>query len=633
MILFAGSFTSAQFPDTIQLGEIEVASSVLELRKKQSGRSLTIITSEQIQQLPVHSIDEIIRYIPGLESQSRNLFGVQTDYSIRGSTFNQVLVMVDGMRLNDPLTGHFSAYIPLTLSEISRIEVVRGPASVMYGPDAVGGLINIITHNHYHKGDSLLLVNIKAGGGQQQLKYTDAGFNNSSAKIKYSGGFKLLSSDGFPEKDGFRNDFDLRTATIALSLKPSETIRLSFRTAIDSRDFSARRFYTISTADTARENISTWWNHMNVMIYGKKSVSSIDAVHRSTQDEFLFNLQTPPNKHNTGSTTIQIRNNRELLHNLRIASGFQYNYRTVKSNDRGNHKEYSGGIYSLFSFSPVKSTVLSGGIRMEYNPVDNFELLPQVNLSWNHGLFTIRGLAGKTIRTPDFTEKYISTNLTSLAPGRNIGNSDLVSEQSWSFEAGTDIDLTKDVRIELTLFNRYGYKLIDYIPTQGSEISSKHPLNPDAAYLYAKNINELTTNGLEAILSFDRKIGKQGNLYMNLGYTLQNYSSPDNLETSKYISNMSRNLFLFNTVLSYKRTGLFFNGIFRQRESEYAEMINSSLNPSYWLFNIRASMAVVPENLFLEFRMDNVLNTSYNDFLGAMLPGRWLSGGIVYRMN
>lgn len=632
LALFAIPLVSSQFADTIKLGEVQVGASVLELRQRQSGRSVTIITAEQIRQLPVSSIDEIIRFIPGLENQSRNLYGVQTDYSIRGSTFNQVLVMIDGIRLNDPLTGHFSGYIPLTLSDIYRIEVIRGPDAVIYGPDAVGGLINFITYNPGQRNDSLLIGNIKAGTGQYALRYADAGFNSSSAKMNYGGGFKLLSSDGFPDKDNFRNDFLLRTATMSLSFNASDRIRASFRTAVDSRDFSARRFYTVSTADTARENVRIWWTQMNIIITGERSVTNFDAAYRSTGDEFLFNPLTPPNKHHTNSTIIQIRNNRELSHKIRVSTGFQGNYRTIKSNDRGNHQEFSGGIYSLGSLSFQNNMVLSAGLRMELDPNTNIEFLPQLNMSWNRGLLTFRGLAGKSIRTPDFTEKYVSTNLTGLASGRNLGNPLLVSERSWNVEAGTDLNIAPGIVIELTLFNRQGFKLIDYVLTPGSEIQSKNPLNPEAVYLYAENLNKLTINGIEAILSFDRKIGREGNLNTYLGYTLQQLS-PSAKEISKYISNMSRQFFVFNATYFHNRTGVFFNGIFKQRDPEYAALINSTLSPSYWLFNTKVSYAVVRGKLFMDFRVENILNISYNDFLGAELPGRWLSGGLVYRLN
>ncbi len=93
----------------------------------------------------MQSIDELLRYVPGVEVQSRGPMGTQADFTIRGGTFQQVLVILDGIRLNDPLTGHFSSYIPISPAEIDRIEVLKGASSAIYGTEAVGGVIHIIS--------------------------------------------------------------------------------------------------------------------------------------------------------------------------------------------------------------------------------------------------------------------------------------------------------------------------------------------------------------------------------------------------------------------------------------------------------------------------------------------------------
>ena len=81
-----------------------------------------------------------MKFIPGVEVQSRGPLGAQSDISLRGSTFQQVLVLLDGLRINDPNTGHFSGYLPITPSQIDRIEVLKGAASSVYGADALVAL-------------------------------------------------------------------------------------------------------------------------------------------------------------------------------------------------------------------------------------------------------------------------------------------------------------------------------------------------------------------------------------------------------------------------------------------------------------------------------------------------------------
>ena len=94
--------------------------------------------SSDLKSLPVSSVDELLRYVSGVNLNVRSQFGVQADIGMRGSTFSQVLVLLDNVRINGPLTGHFNNNIPLGMAEIARIEIIRGPASASYGADAVG---------------------------------------------------------------------------------------------------------------------------------------------------------------------------------------------------------------------------------------------------------------------------------------------------------------------------------------------------------------------------------------------------------------------------------------------------------------------------------------------------------------
>ena len=100
---------------------------------------------KQIQEYSFNSIDELLKLVPSIEIQSRGGFGNQSDLPLEGTTFNQTLVVLDGVRVNDPLTGHFSMYIPINPYEIYQVEIIRGAGSSIYGPDAVGGVINIVT--------------------------------------------------------------------------------------------------------------------------------------------------------------------------------------------------------------------------------------------------------------------------------------------------------------------------------------------------------------------------------------------------------------------------------------------------------------------------------------------------------
>ena len=160
------------------LDEILVSASRIQSKKYESGKNITVISQQEIAQLPVNSVDELLQYVGGVNINNRGGFGVQSDIGMRGSTFSQVLVLVDNQRINDPLTAHFNNYVPIPLSEVHHIEIVRGSASASFGADAVGGIIHIKTktyqnlwekHEHSNVNGNLAL-------GKHNLSMMDAGY-------------------------------------------------------------------------------------------------------------------------------------------------------------------------------------------------------------------------------------------------------------------------------------------------------------------------------------------------------------------------------------------------------------------------------------------------------------------------
>src|SRR5206468_4278978 len=145
--------------------------------------------------------DELLRYLPGIEVQSRGPMGAQSDIVLRGGTFQQVLIILDGIRLNDPNTGHFTSYIPIAPLEIERIEILKGASSAIYGSEAVGGVIHIITKTFASgiktkKYEALAQVT----GGQYDLFSVNAGGSYTNGKTSISGGLLSNNTSGQPQR-------------------------------------------------------------------------------------------------------------------------------------------------------------------------------------------------------------------------------------------------------------------------------------------------------------------------------------------------------------------------------------------------------------------------------------------------
>ena len=390
LTILSGIWTTtgfAQIQDSLfQLGEVQIISGRLGITEARTGRHVTVIRADAIQQMPVNSIDELLRYLPFMEIQSRGAFGVQSDILMRGGTFNQMLVLLDGMRVNDPLTGHFNSYIPVSVIEIDRIEVYRGPASTVYGADAVGGVVNIITKSFLPgKAEDRLEGRVESWYGQHELFRTNTGFNMKKGRWKLGTGISYNASKGHPlASDSLRGDFRLGTVSLSLAVDLSENIQLAVRSAFDNRLFNAQYFYTNSPWDLSREQVKRWWNQFQLKWQLDRSNSlTLQAAYVSTTDSFLFNPAFPANLHKTRYQQYQANHLYQSESGLRIASGAQVDHKEIVSNDRGDRTHLHTGIYSMLSYTLPVELSLSGGLRLDYDEVYGIELMPQVNLAYD----------------------------------------------------------------------------------------------------------------------------------------------------------------------------------------------------------------------------------------------------------
>ena len=628
---------SAQIQDSLfQLGEVQIVSGRLGLSEARTGRHVTVIRADAIQHMPVNSIDELLRYLPFMEIQSRGAFGVQSDILMRGGTFNQMLVLLDGMRVNDPLTGHFNSYIPVSVVEIDRIEVYRGPASTVYGADAVGGVVNIITKNFLPgKSEDRLEGRVEAWYGQYELIRSNTGFNLKKGKWKLGAGISYNASEGHPlDSDSLRGDFRLGTVSLSLAADLSENIQLAVRSAYDNRLFNARYFYTNSPWDMSREQVKRWWNQLQLKWQlGPSNSLTLQAAYVSTTDSFLFNPAFPANLHETRYQQYQANHLYQSATGLRIASGVQVDHRRIFSNDRGDRTHLHTGIYSMLSYTLPVELSLSGGLRLDYDEVYGIELMPQLNLAYTAGGWIFRGSAGRTIRSPDFTERFISTGLEGpLAPGRNLGNPLLVAERAWSLDAGVDRLIGRDIKLSLTGFYRFSRDLIDYIITQSEDIPGGDNLIPEEEYFFAQNIGLMNTLGLESWLSGQHSLQKETVIEWGLSYQGL-LSRSDSAIVSKYLSAHARNLIQARIGFRISLFSLQLHTMYKSRDAEVAREINQALTPDYMTWNLKADAYLLKRSLVLSLQVNNLLNRHYSDILGASMPGRWIMGGIAWNFH
>lgn len=642
----------------VELDSIEVSASRITSVISESGKNVSVITRRDIEQMPVNSVDEMIRSLPGLNINSRQGFGVQADVGIRGSTYSQVLFMLDNVPLNDPLTAHFNTNIPVSLSEIGQVEIIRGPASASFGADAVGGVVHIKTRSYMEREISsppenglTTRVHADAAIGQHALQMGDVAVEFQGERWRATVSGRTIDSDGerlrnpgfeagISDETHYQNYFYMAGASASFAYRISDTWSIYTRGGIDDRDFSARYFYTRNVADEATEQIRNIWALSSITRNSENHRTELNSSIRRVSDTFDFNsrLGIPVNEHTTDLLFLNLSHKvntggseRLGIASSRVMAGAQLTGKKIESTDRGNHSDQTGGLYLIQHLKTENEISLTASARIQFNETGPAEFLPQLSASYAVGQFNFRGSAGRAIRTGDYTERYISSQIPDLTPGRNIGNPNLVAERSYTMDAGFDWQPFRRTRISPTLFYRSSSNLIDYVVTNSSEITTADNLLDNEEYFYAQNISQTTTRGVELIVGQQVAFFENVTTALNGGYTYIFTDSEDG-EVSKYIANHPSHQFTLGLRFNGNRFSLHSESSYRVRSPESAELAGAEVPKRYFLTDLNVSYSPSSYPFTVYARGMNLTNTEYQEILGAPMPGRWLMGGVRWTM-
>jgi iron complex outermembrane receptor protein len=623
-LALSGTATFAQQND---LDPVTVTASLNPIRASQTGRNLIIIKGEKFAALPVHSIDELLRYVPGVEVQARGPLGSQSDIVLRGGTFQQVLVIVDGVRVNDPNTGHFSSTIPIAPGEIDRIEILKGASSALYGSEAVGGVINIITKTFATKQSiQKLQTAAQFTAGEYELLGVNAGVYTSNGKTSFGAGVLSNNTSGQPQR-GIHGFVYANTVSASIGHQFNDKWNLAFRTAYDHRNFAAQNFYTNFVSDTAQETVRTFWNQLQLSRNSANNTLRIQAGYKNLNDSFAFNAHTATNQSKSELWQALVTDEIRLSTKTALTPGVQYISKKIVSNDRGDHVVNQAAAFLVLNQQVGEKFFFAPAARLEWNERAGWEFVPQVNLSYRVHNLQLRGSAGKTIRDADFTERYNNYNKAFVSSGR-IGNPDLKAERSFSYEAGADYFISNSLKLSGTFFQRYHKNLIDYVNTPYSEMPRKVNLSPTGTYALAENIAEVTTTGVETDLQYSKTLSTNSSLWANLGFTWLN-SETDNGVPSLYLSTHAKYLTNFTVQYSHRAFSFSVNGLYKQRPAQpSANPAIAKVSTDYIVFNAKGEAFLLKKILSVFVEVDNIGNRTYTDLLGAPMPRRWFMGGI-----
>ena len=609
------------------LDTVVVTGSLQRQLVKETGRNIIVINKADIERLPANSFDELMKYIPGVEVQQRGPQGAQSDISIRGGTFQQVLVIIDGVRLNDPITGHFNSYVPIHPKEIERIEVLKGSAAAVFGPDAVGGVIHVITKSNAEmaKGNATFIEG-KVVAGSYGL-FNRSAFASIVRKSSYfSLGYQKQEATGIQGR-GTTGFFENENTVLSFGHDFKNKWHLMLRAAIDNRYFNAQNFYTTFLSDTANERVNSTWQQLHLSKKGEKSNIDVLVGTKQLSDIYYFRPSTSPNKNKSNLATFQFNHTYVLNPKNSWTNGIQVFNKSIRSNDRGNHEHLHAGVFSIMTHRISNKVVLTESMRADWDESYKWVMVPQINFSWSPSKLTLRASGGKSIRDADFTERYNNYNKTLVTAG-SIGNPDLRAEKAWNWEAGVDYNFSSFVQVRTTYFQRDQQNLIDWISTPYASMPRKVNLSSTGTYGLASNLSSVNTRGFEIDFTGSKKVSEKIDIRWMSGMVWLNSKTPAGAQPSFYLSSHATFIWNGSVQLIMNNSSMSLSALYKERNEQKASSINATITPNYFLLNVKFEQQLLRKKMKLFLQIDNMLDVAYADLLGATMPGRWVSGGI-----
>ena len=577
-----------------ELDPVVVTGSRIPCHLSESPYSVSVITREEIDILPADNISDILEHVNGVDVRHRGAHGVQADVGIRGGSYEQTLIMVDGVNISDPQTGHHNMDLPINLNDIERIEIVKGPTARIYGPNAMGGVINIITRD----------VNSNSFGGHAsygEYGYYDLGaqaalsLENVSDRLSAS---RRYSSGYLGGKD---TDFDIKTINYKGMLKTgSNTFRLGM--GFTDKDFGAYKFYSDIFPDQ-REKTETF------LLSGNADLKMADVevtprIHwRRHKDEFKINVNGVwnVNEHRTDVFGAQV--NTLIMSGLGTTSiGGQVELEDMESSSLGDHDRSRQAVFLEHRLYPCDRMTMGVGASAVNYTSWGWKYWPGVDMSieLTDGL-TLFASFEKSFRVPTYTELYYVTPA-------NQGNPDLKPEKAWTGETGLRW-LTEGITGDFSLFYRDSDNVIDWSRRSGQTAWQ------------ATNIATVRTKGGEVGVTFYPQSFFSAKWLSSVGiaYTYLDSDRDTQGMESKYALDYLRHQINGSVVFSW------LSSLKQVIKARYGKRM---VGERYTVVDTRLTYTLPKYELFLE--ATNLFNEDYIESGFTPMPDRWIIGGVEF---
>jgi outer membrane cobalamin receptor len=585
-------------PTTATTQSITVTTTLEPLPLAESDRSVNLI-SPRDQPLVSNSVVDYLRQDSSLNLQSRAPNGVQADLSLRGTTFEQSLILLNGLRINDPETGHLNLDIPISLDAVTRIDILHGSGSTFYGSDAIGGAVNLLTQP---PAPGFTVIGSAGGGSYNSIEeHLRASYTAGPIAEQLTG--SRDTSDGFiPDRNYSSNALASETW---LTTKPGTTDILL---ATSDRPYGANQFYG---PYPSWERTKGWFASIQQQL-GPQTAASFG--YRRHTDLFVLFVDQPSiyeNNHITTSYEGALRRAQTVSPNVTLSYGVEADGDTINSNSLGQHSRNQGAAYANLNLTALRRFSLSLGARDEIltgavTGTDNV-FSPSIAAAYTLTRTTrLRASTGHGFRLPTYVDLYYADPTT-------IGNPNLKPESSWSYEAGIEWTPTNSrLTLNAAAFRLQQKDTIDYAKT----ILATDALT-FAEPWQAINIQNLNITGAEATL----RLRLTNNQQLQFSYTAAHAASPPPNLLSEYAYNYAAQ----NALAGW-------TGNFRQLAAyTQINVVQKTQHTAYPLWDIAITRNTGHFRPYL--RALNLSNTGYQEIPQVPLQGRTIMAGTEFNWS
>ena len=592
-------FSISVLSQSVDLDEVVVSESKIDIPFSKKYRSVEVIDSKSIIESGVNNVVDLLQQVSGVDLRRRGVAGTQADLYIRGGGFDQTLLLIDGMKMDDIQTGHHTLNLLLPIQLIERIEIIKGPASRIFGQNAFNGAINIVTKT-LPKSDKKLfevMVSNPTFGSFKQFGFLINSRLLLKEKFNAQLTFSRSKSDGYRYNTDYSNDFFFFKSEIKTKKNP-----IIITSGFTEKKFGANGFYASPSAVDQYEETQASFFGISTVFGSEKLLIRPKLYWRRGQDEYIYIRNNPSvyrNLHITNKIYLDFSFSK-LFDSSRLNFGIDLSSSSISSNNLGKHNRFTSSLYADYtfktkdnklSFSPGFSVSNFSDMSTHFFPgVDiGFDLSEKINLYANYG---------KTYRIPTYTDLYYSDRNT-------IGNPNLNPEHAITNEIGIKYS-NENIDISSSYFLRKSSNIIDYVKQSEQDKWE------------ATNIRNLDTNGFD--FNFLFKISPNNSL--RLGYTyLFDKSYVSEVNYSRYAINSLRHQLNTRLALKYsnKITHTLINR-FGERSNNVSHIVYDS-NLKYQLSN----------NSYFFINVNNIFNEEYYETNLVPMPGRnFLIGVISY---